>query len=279
MTDALQVGPLVLPYSLLVLLVAVGAGSLVARWVARRFGILEHVPVNGVLVAGLVAARLVFILQFHEAYLTSWLGMLDIRDGGWNAWAGLAGAWVYGAWSMYRWPQVRKPLVAGLVMGTVVLLSAYGAQHVADQASVVRLPELALTRLESGAPGSLDGFRGKPTVINLWASWCPPCRREMPVLHQGQKAYPDVHFVFVNQGETIEQVQQYLGSLGLVLSNVLMDPGMKTGQFFGQRGLPVTLFFDRDGRLQSSRLGELSAATLAHHVSGIRIRRDVPTTP
>src|SRR5690606_40886240 len=63
---------------------------------------------------------------------------------------------------------------------------------------------LALTKLEGGEV-RLPTFIGQPTVVNLWATWCPPCRREMPVLRDAQQRYPDIAFIFANQGESAEQ--------------------------------------------------------------------------
>ncbi len=63
-----------------------------------------------------------------------------------------------------------------------------------------QIPDISVRDID-GQPVSLQDLAGKPLVINLWATWCPPCRREMPVLAAAQQANPDVRFVFVNQGE------------------------------------------------------------------------------
>src|SRR3546814_7473677 len=65
---------------------------------------------------------------------------------------------------------------------------------------------------------------GEPMVVNLWATWCPPCRREMPVLAKAQEERGDVTFVFVNQGESESEIRDYLRESHLQLSNVLLDP-------------------------------------------------------
>ncbi|MGV8189993.1 TlpA family protein disulfide reductase, partial [Pseudomonas aeruginosa] len=83
-----------------------------------------------------------------------------------------------------------------------------------------RLPELSL-RNAAGESVQLADFRGRPLVINLWASWCPPCRREMPVLQQAQAENPDVVFLFANQGESAETVRHFLQGENLRLDNLL----------------------------------------------------------
>ena len=70
-------------------------------------------------------------------------------------------------------------------------------------------PELALQDIQ-GKQVSLQQLQGKPAVINMWATWCAPCRREMPLLQQAQKNHPEVQFVLVNQGEKAPAVAAYL---------------------------------------------------------------------
>jgi thiol-disulfide isomerase/thioredoxin len=107
-------------------------------------------------------------------------------------------------------------------------------------------------------------------VVNLWATWCPPCRREMPVLAAAQKQETGVSFVFVNQGEEGSTAQRYLNIEKLDLANVLLDPGARLGREVGSGSLPTTLFYDTNGRLVDTHLGQLSAASLASKLSKIR---------
>jgi thiol-disulfide isomerase/thioredoxin len=107
-------------------------------------------------------------------------------------------------------------------------------------------------------------------VVNLWATWCPPCRREMPALQQAQAANPDVNIVFVNQGEESHTVAAFLDRQGLALSNVLVDPESRTGAALGHGALPTTLFFDANGQLAGTRIGELSQATLTQRLASLR---------
>ncbi|MDP1532892.1 MAG: TlpA disulfide reductase family protein, partial [Rubrivivax sp.] len=127
---------------------------------------------------------------------------------------------------------------------------------------------LSLTSLE-GRPMNLAEFKGKPTVVNLWATWCPPCVREMPVLHQAQMERPDVNFVFLSQGESADKVGSWLRARKLPLHNVLIDANKQAGAAFKEGALPTTLFFDAQGRLHSTRVGELSAATLSERLQGL----------
>ena len=113
---------------------------------------------------------------------------------------------------------------------------------------------------------------GQPLVVNLWASWCPPCRREMPVLAAAQQRTSGVRFVFANQGEDAAAVLRYLAASNkeLQLSNVVFDPTAALGRAVGSKALPTTLFYDATGRLVDTHLGELSAASLASKLQPLR---------
>ena len=126
----------------------------------------------------------------------------------------------------------------------------------------VRMPALDATELQTGQRRTLADFAGHALVVNFWATWCPPCRREMPVLAQAQQAHPQVQFVFANQGETRDEVADYLRAENMQLGNVLLDSESRVMQQTGARALPTTLFFGADGRLRNVHMGELSRATL-----------------
>ena len=133
-------------------------------------------------------------------------------------------------------------------------------------------------RVHADGPGGgavrLPEFTGRPMVVNLWATWCPPCRREMPVLAEAQAQRADVAFVFVNQGEGANEVRDYLRGGAMALRNVVLDPASRVSQSTGARGLPTTLFFDAGGRLVDVHMGELTRAGLAQ-----KLRRFGATQP
>jgi thiol:disulfide interchange protein len=86
-------------------------------------------------------------------------------------------------------------------------------------------------------------------------------------LQQAQAANPDVNIVFVNQGEEPGAIAAFLDRQGLVLRNVLVDPQGSAGTSLGHSALPTTLFFDAQGRLVGTRIGELSQATLTQRLT------------
>ncbi|MGB7739655.1 MAG: TlpA disulfide reductase family protein [Steroidobacteraceae bacterium] len=268
MNQALQIGPLSLPYTVLLTLVAIALGGFVAHRLARAAGIEVEPTLTYMLLVGLVAARLAFVLRWRDQYFDLPLSILNIRDGGWEPAAGVVVALLFGLQRAHRRAGLRKPvLAAAFTTGTVLLLGGIATFMMAPAAAP--LPPLTLSSLE-GRSVSLADFAGKPTVVNLWATWCPPCRREMPALQQAQAANPDVNIVFVNQGEEAATIVAFLDRQGLALSNVLVDPQSSTGAALGHSALPTTLFFDAHGRLASTRIGELSQATLTQRLAGLR---------
>jgi thiol-disulfide isomerase/thioredoxin len=264
---SLQIGPLSLPLSLLLVLAAVVFAHVLGQRLGRRHGVDLEPALWRVLLATVLGARLAFVWQYRSAYVDAPWSVLDIRDGGWDAQLGLVAGWLAALWLARTQPAQRKPLLTTLaaasalwIVGSIVLV----LQTSRDQG----LPALALVRAD-GTTQSLRAFEGRPTVVNLWATWCPPCRREMPALQQAQAEHPGVHFVFVNQGEPPATVLGFLAAQRLTLDHVLFDLRGEVGRAFGHRSLPTTLFFDARGRLVDTRIGELSRATLAQRLQAI----------
>ncbi len=279
MTQTLQLGPLALPYSLLVALAALALGGLAGRRFGRNAGIDVEPLLWRMLLVGLLGARLVFAWEWQSSYLAQPLSLLDVRDGGWNAPAGMVVACVYGLHCARGQPALRRPVLAA-VLASALVGTAGGVLLLLKASPAVPLPALSLPSLQ-GPPVLLSDFAGKPTVINLWATWCPPCRREMPVLQQAQADRADVNFVFVDQGEAPAAIAAYLARHGMAgLRNVLVDERRQAGLALGgHSALPTTLFYDARGRLVEVRVGALSPATLAQRLAMLRDGPSVAVSP
>lgn len=221
------------------------------------------------LLIGLVAARLAFVWRYFEQYQGSFWRVLDIRDGGFMLWVGIVAGLLFIGWQGWRKMALRRPLAVAVLVG----LCVWGAGSLALHGLQNRqLPTVNLHTLE-GAAVELTEYRGQPLVINLWASWCPPCRQEMPVLAKAQARHPDVVFLFVDQGETAAEVRRFLHGLALPLENVLIDRHSELGKAAGSSMLPTTLFYDRSGRLRANHLGMLSDASLQHGLRLLEVKQ------
>lgn len=266
--DAINLGPLVLPLRVLVPLGALLAANFIAWGWQRRRGVDASPALWRMTLAGFVAARAAFVLKHWGAYSADPLGMIDIRDGGFVAFAGLLAACAVGFDHLRRHPLLRRPLTTSALAGMLVWAGATFAIH-ASQPPNPLMPALTLQRLEGGAV-ELGQFTGRPVVVNLWATWCPPCRREMPALGAAQAAYSDVSFVFVNVGEDAATVQRYLRGAGLAPRNVLLDARHAARRAMGAVGYPTTLFYDRHGRLAARHMGEISRAGIDEQLDKLR---------
>ena len=132
------------------------------------------------------------------------------------------------------------------------------------------MPDVALHSLNGEAVHMDQLAPGQPLVVNLWATWCPPCIREMPVLEEAQHIYQDVAFVFANQREQPETIRSFLEENRLNLNNLYRDDQAQLARAVGSNGLPTTLFYNAQGQLIDSHMGELSRATLARGLEQIR---------
>jgi len=254
----MKLSPLVLPegpvFLLVSVLIAIGCG----RWLAKEPAIVERAIIV-IVSMGLVVARLIFVLRYLPAYKDAGLGSaFDIRDLGFDLMAGACmGAGVLG-WLLWRKRSIRGPLLAAAVAGVATWSTAtIGASLAAPAASV---PPVLLAN-GAGALQPLAKADGKPLVVNLWATWCPPCRAEMPALAQAQKDHPGVNIVFVNQAEPPEAVQSFLAENRLHIENLMFDGQLSLARAVGVRGYPTTLFYDAQGRLVASHTGGMSRAT------------------
>lgn len=258
----ISLGPF--PLSLVVLLLAFAIAVAVAWNVARlpaQASIKVMPTLLDMLFVGVIAARVGFVLQWLPEYLTDPWSIIRIGDGGFSVWAGVLAGLAFGTWRARKLKPLRRPLALGVLAGLVSWAALGGALALMQQ-STLKLPTTELATLDRRTT-RLSAISGKPMVVNLWATWCPPCRREMPVLAQAQARRGDVTFAFVNQGEPETVIRDYLRGEDIQLQNVLLDLFSSVSQQSGSRGLPTTLFFNAQGRLVDTHMGELSEASLS----------------
>ncbi|MDQ2067167.1 TlpA disulfide reductase family protein [Xinfangfangia sp. CPCC 101601] len=243
---------------LIVLLLATGL-------IARRMGPAIAGWASAAAISGGIAARLGFVVQNATTYLADPLSVFAIWQGGFSPLWGIAGFALATGWHLWRNPDLILPAAASV-------LFAVGGWNIVWQLTrgeAVALPSGAVLATLSGAPVAPGDWEGRPLVINLWASWCPPCRREMPMMAELAAADTGAEFVFVNQGEGAEAVRRYLSREGIVIAPVL-DPTSQLMRHYGSMGLPVTLFIDAQGQLHTAHMGEISRAGLLAGIAAIR---------
>ncbi len=171
---------------------------------------------------------------------------------------------------------IAAAIVAFLLAETLVEREGIGGKR-AETPPVVALspstligspaPDFALPLL-NGQTFRLSDQRGKWVVINFWATWCPPCRAEMPVLaalhdspSEAARALGDVVVIAVNRDESAAAVQAFLDELSLSLPAAL-DAGGRVSNRYGIISLPSTYFVDPEGVVRHRHIGELTTELL-----------------
>jgi peroxiredoxin len=123
-------------------------------------------------------------------------------------------------------------------------------------------PDFTLTTL-TGETFTLSELRGKPVVLNFWATWCPPCRAELPELEAAAERHDgEIVIAGVNQAEATDQVREFAEAmdLGFVIP---LDVDAQVSREYGARSLPTTFFIDREGIIRQIQIGPVTEATLA----------------
>jgi thiol-disulfide isomerase/thioredoxin len=122
-------------------------------------------------------------------------------------------------------------------------------------------PGLALKDL-AGRPHALADYRGQVLLVNFWATWCEPCREEMPSFQRLKERLPGAPLTVlaVNYGESSQKVGGFVQQVGFDLP-VLLDPGQRAARAWRVRLLPSSYLVDADGRVRYSVVGELDWAS------------------
>ncbi len=119
---------------------------------------------------------------------------------------------------------------------------------------------------------ALSDYKGRPVLINFWATWCPPCLAEMPLIQTFAEKYAgDLVVLAINVGEEEGLVRQYIDQHELDL-NFLLDPSNSAAAKFNVYGFPTTLFMDQDGELLARHIGELNEPLLVMYLEKIGIQ-------
>jgi len=165
----------------------------------------------------------------------------------------------------------RGFMIVALVLGIAwINLSRVAADEqsfdLAQEAPMVGFlaPDFTLTTTDNDRV-QLSSLRGKPVILNFWATWCPPCRAEMPALEElwQQHDRGDVLVLGIDQGESAVTVEQFARGVVGTTFPLLLDTKREIGVEYGVRAFPTTFFIDAQGRIQEIKVGgPLNVATL-----------------
>jgi len=153
---------------------------------------------------------------------------------------------------------VKRLVLAAFLAATCMLIGQPGcrrAEQVLRQGAIV--PDFVLPQLD-GRVQKLSNYRGKVVLVNLWATWCPPCIEEMPVLERLQEEFGPRGLVILALAadDDPEAVRAFVKQHP-VQFDVLLDVGGEVGTRYGITGYPETFVVDREGRFQEKFIGPL----------------------
>ncbi len=143
--------------------------------------------------------------------------------------------------SRHHSPRGPRLTTIGLVAFGALVLASCGDEG----SAALTLPEIELTDLQTGELVDADAIDG-PAIVNLWATWCGPCRTEMPAFQEVSTEFDDVRFVGVNQGDAGDAAAEFLDEVGVTFDQYL-DPNGELTNALRVAGLPATFVIDADG--------------------------------
>jgi len=157
-------------------------------------------------------------------------------------------------------------ILAGIVMFFWVgqeESSARGARVSSQSARLGQVAPAFALRAPTGEMTALSDYEGQVVLVNLWATWCPPCKAEMPALNRFYEAHQDQGFVVlaVNSQEDAATVQRFVEANGFSFP-VLLDSQAEVVGLYQVRGLPTSLIIDRDGVIRYIHTGAITEKQL-----------------
>jgi peroxiredoxin len=164
-------------------------------------------------------------------------------------------------------------LTGGFGRGAEPQSEQSGLEASLEAAPVVGAPAPDFSLIDTrGQPIRLHGLRGQYVLINFWATWCGPCRIEMPALQSRHQRFWDMGLMVlgVNFDEAASAVRAYGEELGLSFP-LLLDPGAEVQQLYRMRGYPVSFFVDREGIIRIHHIGVMTEGQLDGYLAELGI--------
>ena len=251
---SLSLGPLVMATERLLALLLITAFLLFASWLTRRKDSSAERTAMLAAAFGILAARAAYVLGNWDAFRQEPWSTLAFWQGGFSLPSGVTAALI--TVTVLSWGRWRSAVLLGAVVAALTGVYLAAERSMTPPARPLP-PGITLLNLEGRAvpAGSL---RGRPAVINLWASWCPPCRREMPMLIE-EAARSPVPVLLVNQGEDEKTVRAFLEAERLPGHDIWLNPTSSVGAASKSSGLPTTLFVDAGGQCFVADIGAFEA--------------------
>jgi len=155
--------------------------------------------------------------------------------------------------------------IAGILLGVLFIGLGKNPNEIRSPMIGKPAPAFTLREVGTGRPVDLTQLRGKPVVINFWATWCAPCWDEHPVLVANARMIPNVQFLGVVFQDSEEKILGFLNQRGSSYPTVVDDKG-KTAIAYGVGGVPETFFLDEQGTIVAKFSGPMSSDVLQENL-------------
>ncbi len=178
-------------------------------------------------------------------------------------------------------------LLVGILAGSMFLYNKYGDEYlnqgagqqtnsttesIPEEMNKNLAPDFTVTDI-NGNKVNLSDYKGKPVVVNFWATWCYYCKVEMPDFNEAYKEYPDVQFLMVNatdgKHETVEIAKSYIEQEQYDFDVFFDTVDRNAVRTYNVSNYPQTLFIDKEGNIVSQRIGMLSKDILVQEIEKI----------
>ena len=171
------------------------------------------------------------------------------------------------------WPLILALSIAGLcllcclVLGVVVALAPKFYTTTLENSSLktgTSAPDFALTTL-SGESVHLSDFKGQPVLLTFGATWCPDCRKEVPLLNDLHETHPQLVILLVDSKESAELVRNYSDEMKIT-HPILLDPDGKVSEQYRVFAIPTELFIDANGIIRAKIIEQVTPGLLAEYL-------------
>lgn len=157
-------------------------------------------------------------------------------------------------------------LVAVILVGGAVAWGVQGGPRTSSAIPRVGGSAPAFSLQDTnGRTASLAGVRGQPVILNFWATWCPPCKAEMPAISAVSKAHPNMVVLAVDVLEGPELVQSYVSTMNLGFTPVLDPAGSVAGRYHVS-SLPTSFFIGPDGTIRAINIGPMDQSSIEQNL-------------